>query len=211
MALATLTDLEASIATWLARPDLTAQIPDFIALCEADLLWNPESPLRVRQMEGRADSTASTQFEALPPDFLEMRSLRIVSPTPGLPLELVTPDYIIEHWPDPSATGRPTCFAIVGPEIMLGPAPDSTYTLELDYYAFTKLSPGSPTNWLLTDHPGIYLFGTLLQARDFVRGGGSAATWQEKYDRALAGLVAGDLRARWPAGKMVARSSGSTP
>jgi len=36
MALTTYTELKASIADWLNRSDLTAAIPDFISLAEAD-------------------------------------------------------------------------------------------------------------------------------------------------------------------------------
>jgi hypothetical protein len=205
MALGTLSALETSIASWLARDDLTSVIPDAIALCEADFTRR----IRVRQMEGRADSTASTQFEALPPDFLEMRSIRILSPDPGLPLDLVSPDYIDARWPDSTTTGRPQCFAIVGPEFKLGPAPDATYTLELDYYAFTPLSVSAPTNWLLTSHPDVYLYGSLLKIAPFTRKPGDM--WQPLYDGAIADLIAADQRARWPMGKMVARPSGSTP
>lgn len=213
MTLATYTDLQTSVASWLARSDLTAQIPDLIALCEADFLATKTSDdkiLRVRQMEGRADATASTQYFAVPPDFLELRSLRIVSPDPGKRLDFATQDYIIGRWPNSTFFSRPRVFAIVGPEIMLGPAPDATYTLELDYYAFTKLSVAAPTNWLLTSYPAIYLYGTLMQSAPFTRADARMATWQGLYDRAVSGLIAADERARW-GGKLVSRTDTATP
>ena len=54
MAIATYTDLQTSIANFLARSDLTAQIPDFIALAEASM----SRELETRSQEKRA--TAST-------------------------------------------------------------------------------------------------------------------------------------------------------
>ena len=37
MALTTYSELQAAVASWLHRDDLTAQIPDFIRLAEADM------------------------------------------------------------------------------------------------------------------------------------------------------------------------------
>lgn len=210
MALATYTDLQTSIGSWLARTDLTSIIPDLITLCETDFM----STLRVRQMEGRADSPtgggSTASAVALPPDFLEMRTVRVLSPAPGNTLDLVSPDYITSHWAT-TDSGPPRVFTIVGPEIILGPAPDAVYTLELDYYAFTPLSVAAPTNWLLTSFPGVYLYGSLLKAMPYTRNDARAATWQGMFDDAIGKLMAADLRARWPMGKLVSRPYGSTP
>ena len=46
MAFTTYTELKASVADYLARTDLTAQIPDFITLAEKRL----KRDLRIRQM-----------------------------------------------------------------------------------------------------------------------------------------------------------------
>ena len=47
MAISTYGELQTSVANWLDRDDLTARIPEFIALCESMVI----RPLRVRGME----------------------------------------------------------------------------------------------------------------------------------------------------------------
>ena len=57
MALGTFTELKDAIADWLDRSDLTARIPDFIALAEARI--NRE--LRIRPMEVRSTMYATVR------------------------------------------------------------------------------------------------------------------------------------------------------
>lgn len=47
--------LQAAVAAWLARADLTSQIPTFIQLAEADL----NRQVRTRQMQTLVTGTAS--------------------------------------------------------------------------------------------------------------------------------------------------------
>ena len=70
MALNNYANLQSSIANWLARDDLTTEIPDFIALCEAE--FNRE--LRIRNMETTATVTINAEQIALPTGFLGVRS-----------------------------------------------------------------------------------------------------------------------------------------
>ena len=65
MALANYTDLQASIADTLNRDDLTAKIPDFIAMAEGIM----NRTVRHWRMEDRATATINTQYTALPNNF----------------------------------------------------------------------------------------------------------------------------------------------
>jgi hypothetical protein len=214
MALANYTDLQNSIANWLVRSDLTAVIPDFVYLCESDFLSGgtaTRQALRVAQMEqNNAALTCSAQFTALPADYIEMRALRLVSPDPGRRLELATPDYITAHWPLTTDNGRPEVFAVAGSQLMVGPPPDTTYTLAIDYYNFVRLSV-APTNWMLTSFPSVYLFGSLKYAALHLRNDEKAANWGDLYERALAGVIDADHTARYPLGQLVAKPAGATP
>lgn len=60
--------LQQAIADELARADLSAAIPNFILLAEAD--FNRE--LRVRQMQAVVTSTATGQTITMPADLLEV-------------------------------------------------------------------------------------------------------------------------------------------
>ena len=65
--------LQQGIATWLARADLTASIPDFIQLAESR--FNRE--LRTRQMLVTVTGSAVGGTFTLPADLREVQSLRI--------------------------------------------------------------------------------------------------------------------------------------
>ena len=67
MALSNYTELQASIADTLNRDDLTAVIPDFVRLAEAQL----NRVVRHWRMEDRVIATVDSQYTALPTNFLE--------------------------------------------------------------------------------------------------------------------------------------------
>jgi hypothetical protein len=75
MALANYTDLLASVAGWLNREDLTARIPDFVSLAEADF----NRQLRVAAMVGRTTTTiaAGVSRFSLPTDWLEAINIQV--------------------------------------------------------------------------------------------------------------------------------------
>ena len=59
MALGTYTELKDAIADWLDRSDLTARIPDFIALAEARI--NRERRIRPMEVRSTIVTTADQQ------------------------------------------------------------------------------------------------------------------------------------------------------
>jgi hypothetical protein len=65
--------LQQGIADWLARADLTTQIPTFIALAEARI--NRE--LRTRQMQTTTTGALSSNELTLPDDFRGVQSFRL--------------------------------------------------------------------------------------------------------------------------------------
>jgi len=73
VALSNYTELQASIADFLNRSDLTSVITDFITMCEAEL--NRE--LRVREMSVRTRAPINSQYVKLPEDFLSMRNIEL--------------------------------------------------------------------------------------------------------------------------------------
>ena len=73
MGLSTYTELKTSVANYLERSDLTANIPDFITLTENRL--NRDLRARVNLVRATTATTASTDFYALPSDLIELRNL----------------------------------------------------------------------------------------------------------------------------------------
>jgi hypothetical protein len=75
MSISTYAELQTAVANFLARSDLTAQIPDFIALAEGRM----SRELETRSQEKRATATLTTgdEFIALPTDMREIREVKL--------------------------------------------------------------------------------------------------------------------------------------
>ena len=203
MALSTYTELKASIGDWLNRSDLTAAIPDFISLAEAQI----ERTLRARQMIVRANASFDAQYGAVPADFLETKSLKLTSTNPQTPLQFLSIDSLDAESTKHTASGKPKFFGVVGGQFRLVPTPDSNYTTELTYYAkLTKLSNSVANNWLLTSSPDIYLYGSLLQAAPYLQDDARISTWSALYDRAMNDLQTADDRGASSGGALLTRA-----
>ena len=74
MALTSYAELQTSIAEFLNRDDLTAKIPDFITLAEAQM----NAELRHWRMEKRATASLDSQYTAVPLDFIQPVRFSIV-------------------------------------------------------------------------------------------------------------------------------------
>ena len=203
MALTTYTELKASVADWLNRSDLTAAIPDFISLAEAQI----ERTLRTRQMIVRANASFNVEFGATPADFLEVRSFKLSGTNPPTPLSFMTIDALDAESTKFTASGRPKFFGVVGGQFRLVPTPDTNYATELTYYAkLSKLSASVATNFILSASPDIYLYGALLQAAPYLQDDNRISVWATLYERALNDLQTADDRASTSGGALLTRA-----
>lgn len=176
MAFTDYSGLKAEIADWLDRDDLTSQIDSFIDLAELSL----NRDLRARKMEKRAtaDTTASDAEIGVPSDFLQLRFMHYVTGGNRYNLEYVPPSYLNKAYQN-NTTGQPRLVTIIGDEFRFAPIPDAAYTIEVDYYAeIPALSDDNTSNWVLANHPDLYLFKTLLYAEPFLVNDKRIPTWQ---------------------------------
>ena len=191
MALTNYTTLKASIANWLNRSDLTDEIADdFIVLTEADF----NSKLRVRKMIAQSTITIDSETESIPTGFLQVRDFYILSGSTKYPLRYMTPSQM-DQVKGTSVTGIPQAYTILGDTFRFTPKPDSSYSGYLNYYKkFDALSSTNATNFILTDHPAIYLYGSLFHAANFLGGYNpqQVQTWQQMYATALERLELND-------------------
>lgn len=189
MAITDYASLQDSVANWLHRADLTAIIPDFIALAEAKLASDIDA--RPMDISVTLACTAGNPLVALPADMLEMRRLLLVS-DPSVVLKYATPDQIAADYPL-SLASRPSVFAVLGSNLQLAPIPDSDYSLSLDYkQRIPALSGSNTTNWLLTAFPNVYLYGALCAAQPFIVDDERLAVFRSLYQEAVAGVNAID-------------------
>ncbi|NCW70441.1 MAG: hypothetical protein EBV86_18125 [Marivivens sp.] len=203
MALTTYAELKSSVGDWLNRTDLTTVIADFVSLAEAQI----ERQLRTRQMIVRATASIGTEYSAVPADFLETKSLKLnTNPVTALQFETVDSLDSLSNTTYLSS-GKPLYFSIVGGQIRVLPIPDTEYTAELVYYAkLTKLSVTNTTNWLLTQAPDVYLYGSLLQAAPYLQDDARIPVWSSLYQAGLDQLQIADDRGSTSGGALMARA-----
>lgn len=177
MSLTNYSDLQTAIATWLQRTDLTATIPDFISIFEA----TANRRLRVRQQETTTTLTPAVGVLTLPTDYLSHRRLTWTG-TPRRELSYVEPSWLQGAYPNIPTT-FPSVFTIEGGSIKIMPTDDTNTAVELVYFAkIAALSTGNTTNWLMTAHPDLYLFGTLTEAQAYAVNVDNAALWKARRD-----------------------------
>ena len=179
----TYSGLIASIEKWLNRSDLGDVIPDFITLLEDRL----NRIVRVPEMEEVFNfSTAAT--EELPTDFRELINLYLDA-DPRTYLEPVDLETLRTKYAC-QTTGRPQAFSLTNAEIVFGPAPDAEYSAVLTYYKdIPALSPSNETNWLISKHPSVYLWGALCMAELYIWDDPRVPMWKSAWDEAIAELT----------------------
>lgn len=177
MALTNYTDLVASVASWIKRSDLAAQIPDFITMAEGRL----SGDLDARPMEAAVSISVNAEYVATPTDMTEMRRFVLTSTSPRAKLRYVSPDQLTQQYPY-AQTGQPAVFTVIGGNFQFAPIPDSTYTGELVYRQRIPSLQANNTNWLMTQFPECYLYAVLCEAIQFVIGAGDRQqVYEAKY------------------------------
>jgi hypothetical protein len=162
MAIGTYSELKTAIADFAVRTDLTLQMDNFIALGE-EAIYNgigPIEPLRVTGMQ----TSITTGLPAFPSDFLE--AIRLTTDVGGITqvVEYRTPEQFARVR-NSGAIAR--FFTILGGQLLTVPTIGS-YTLHY-YKRFAALSGSNPTNYILTNAPSIYLYGSLMALFNMTR------------------------------------------
>lgn len=199
MAIANYDELKTAISKWLSRrSDLTDVIPEFIALAEARI--SRDLRLQRQIVAGDLSALSGVSTIVLPTDWLEFVHIKIAGRVGKLDVCSIG---VIEGDYASTETGAPKKFSVRGDVVLLGPTPDADYTLPASWYErIPSLSADNPTTWLLADHPGIYLWGSLAEAGAFLPADKRVQMWEAKYSAEVAQIVAADERARFGGGQI---------
>lgn len=182
--------LQADVAAFLNRSDLSDVIPTFIRLTENRL----NRTCRNRHMEGRSIAVIGTQFANLPDDFLEMRNVQVNS-NPVTALQYVTPQEG-DRKREALVDGPTRYFSILSDRIELIPAPSGPINVELVYYKrIPPLTDADPENWVTRYHYDLYLYGALTQAALYLKD--DPTQWATLFDSALEELIVDDQRSQF--------------
>lgn len=197
----TFDDLKSQISDWLPHTDIFGKVGFLIELSEA----RHQREVRIREMLTRSALTVDNRFVSLPADFLEMKTLRLLTN----PLTVLQEISLHEmNRVRRETTGQPDKFTVHA-QIEFDVAPDSAYSGEIIFYkALTALSAANPTNALLTRAPDVYLYGTLMAAEPFLLNDERVKLWASLYTDAVSRLNKLDLQ---KAGPLIARVVGATP
>ena len=125
---------------------------------------------RLFNLEGEEEATTSTVADdptlSFPGGFQQLRSIYLDT-DPREKLEYMTPDNLRTYWSN-QVTGKPQNYTLIANEIEIAPAPDGVYTVVMAFTrTLTALSTDNTTNWLLTSHPDLYLYASLVHAELF--------------------------------------------
>ena len=194
------TTLQATIANYLARSDLTATIPEFIRLAEDRLARD----LRIRPML-KIVTTTTTSADGtveIPADFLAMKDLHISSTDP---IQTVTFQSTSNFFRNTraKASGLPVFYTALGQEFRFAPIPDAAYTLQMLYYFKPAyMSSTVSSNLWLANTPDLLLYASLGEAEPFLMNDERLATWSAMYDRGVNALTKSDDEGEFPAHPM---------
>jgi hypothetical protein len=201
MAISTYGTLKTAVANWLARPDLTDRIPEFIELAEDRIAHD----LRIAQMETSADLAVNAQLVAQPDGYLEGRRIYLDT-NPVTKLDFMSTDNFWSRYLA-SVSGLPKVFTAEGTNLVFGPIPDGAYTGKILYYKrLAALSNDSDTNWVLQNARGLYLYGALLEAQPYIRNDPRIATWSAMWDNILDRVQKASDRQQHSGGVLTMRS-----
>jgi hypothetical protein len=194
MSFTSYSELQTTIAGYLARTDLTTQIPDFIRLAELRL----RRDLRIRQMlkSVTTSTVANDETVELPSDFLEVRDFVVVG-NPVRPLNYYSPSAFNRNtrtW----EIGKPIDYTVLANDFQLAPIPDTVYTLKMFYFAAPVfLSDTNTSNAFLANTPDALLYGALLEAAPYLMDDARINTWGTMFDRAMASITRSDEQGQY--------------
>lgn len=189
MDISTYSGLQSAVASYLARSDLTNEIPVFIQMAENRL----RRDLRIRPMLKVVTTTtvADDSTVELPADFLQMRDLHI-NADPIYVLKYDAPSVFYRNTFS-TIVGKPTNYTTLAQEFQLSPIPDTNYTLQMLYYAAPQyLSDTNTTNAFTVNCPDLLLYASLAEAETYLMNDARVQTWSALYDRGLASITTSD-------------------
>ena len=177
----------------------TTQINTFITQAEQRIYNSVQFPSLRKNVTGT--TTSSNKYLSCPGDFLATYSMAVIDAT-GAYEYLLNKDvnFIRQAYPTPTDTAIPKYYALFGPTVsgvtisnelsfILGPTPDTVYTIELHYYYYPEsiTTIASGQTWLGDNFDSVLLYGSLVEAYTFMKGEVDIITgYDAKYKEALA-------------------------
>lgn len=182
--------------------DSTTQINTFITQAEQRIYNTIQFPSLRKNVTGV--TSTGNKYLSCPGDFLSVYSMAVIDATGSYEF-LLNKDvnFIRQSFPSPTDTSIPKYYAIFGPtttsggspvitdelSFLLGPTPDSAYSIELHYYYYPEsiTVAADGRTWLGDNFDSVLLYGSLVEAYQFMKGEPDLMQmYNQKYQEALA-------------------------
>jgi hypothetical protein len=113
-------------------------------------------------------------------------------------LEKRDQSFINEYSPNRTSTGVPKYYANWDNDtIIVAPAPNAAYTIELAYNAQeTGLSSSNTTTWVSNNAPGLLLYACLIEAFKFLKNPNMVSMYSQAYQELITPLAAEQMGRR---------------
>jgi hypothetical protein len=179
MSISTYSELKTAIAAWAHNTALTNVLADFVTLAESRI--NRLGLFNEMEQEATLTATPSSRYIALPSGFIEPKGLWLTTYGDRIPIHFLP----VEQMPVYDDSGQPDYWTIDGSNIAFDRPASIAYTYVLRYTGKFTLSDASPTNWLLTNHPDVYLYAALMESAVYSRNPEQLPIWKGAFDIAL--------------------------
>jgi hypothetical protein len=193
------TQLVTEIQNYTENQFQTADVNTFIGQAELRVYNTVQFPSLRKNVTGA--TYPANKYLSAPTDFLAVYSMAVINPDTSYSY-LLNKDvnFIREAYPSPSDNGIPAYYALFGPtttnavnpvittelSFILGPTPDSSYSIELHYYYYPESIVTAGTSWLGDNFDAVLFYGSLLEAYTYMKGEPDViAQYQKRYDEAL--------------------------
>ena len=163
------TDLKTNIEDICENSFTDAQLAMFTQQAEQKIYNSVQIPALRKNVTGTL--TTSNKYLSSPSDFLYSYSLAVIDGD-GTYHYLINKDvnFIREAYPSPSSTGLPKHYAYFDEDtFIVGPTPDSSYSVELHYGYYPESIVTAGTTWLGDEFDSALLNGALIEAVRFMK------------------------------------------
>lgn len=186
--------LIAIVLQYLERQDaaVVSALPTFITLAEFEIAQEVKTLGQLQLVE--ASMQANQPNLSKPARWRKTVSMNVTDSLGNKnPMYLRKYEYCINYAQSNSNLTLPAFYADTDwDHWYVSPTPDQGYSFEVLYYErIAPLSSSNQTNWLTMNAPNAMLYGTLLQAMQFLKND-QRTIFQQKYSEAMAALKAED-------------------
>ncbi len=152
------------------------------------------------------DNADATALFVLPSDYRGVVSFEITVSGQDEPaaLKYCDPQEYLEKVADDDTRAQPTHFTVLDGQFKVYPVPDAEYPVILTYFQkVPALSASATTNWLIEEHPDVYLYGLCALLAAFLKEDADQQRYEGLFSSAMGEIVADDERM-----KALARKTG---